>query len=102
VRRSFVATVLLRARWPWWLLPDSDEKRRAYYRSAVWHRRKRRVERRARGLCEWHNGGCGRAGRDVHHLTYKRLYAERQTDLVLLCSYHHAAAHGRLERYGWT
>jgi hypothetical protein len=95
VRRSFVATILIGFGWPWWALPDSDEKRRAYYRSGSWARRKRRVWRRAKGLCEW-DGVCRRPGRDVHHLTYVRLYNERMRDLMLLCGWHHGVAHGRL------
>jgi hypothetical protein len=92
-RRSFFAAALIGFGWPWWALPDSDEKRRAYYRSGSWTRRKRRVWRRANGLCE--SRGCDRLGRDVHHLTYVRLYNERPGDLVLLCGWHHAVAHGR-------
>ncbi len=95
MRRSFVAAILIELGWPWWALPDSDEKRRAYYRSSRWRRLRWRVWRRGNGLCEW-GGGCDRLGRDCHHLHYRRLYRERTSDLVLLCGLHHALAHGRV------
>lgn len=97
MRRSFVGAALIKLGWPWWALPDSTEKRLAYLRSGTWARRKRRVWRRARGICEWSrwDDACDRPGRDVHHLTYSRLYNERLGDLVLLCGLHHALAHGR-------
>lgn len=34
---------------------------------------------------------------DCHHMTYKRLRAERGSDLVCLCRVHHMKVHGRLK-----
>ena len=62
-----------------------------YLRSPEWQARRRAVWSRAKGRCE----RCGAPGRDVHHLTYERVGAERLDDLRLLCRRCHCLAHRR-------
>lgn len=95
--RDLLATWLIDLGAPWWALPDSNVKRLAYYRSWQWKRKVDQVRDRAGGLCEWcRRAGWVRPGREVHHLTYRRLFFERLSDLVLLCRYHHAWVHRRV------
>lgn len=91
-RVNLLAVFLHAAGAPWWLLPDGDEKRLAYYRSWRWWGKRCQVWERAAGVCEW----CGAPGHDAHHRSYKRLYSEPLSDLVLLCRRCHLRAHGRL------
>lgn len=96
-RTSLLAAFLHGLGAPWWALPDCDLKRLSYYRSMRWRRKVRLVRRRAHGLCEWcASWGLEVPGRDCHHRTYKRLYHERLSDLVLLCWRHHARRHGHV------
>lgn len=70
---------------------------RAYYQTAHWRAFTKRVRKKT---CQ----ECGKApskrgkGLQVHHLTYRRLGAERASDVVTLCSFCHRAAHGLPKR----
>jgi hypothetical protein len=70
--------------------PLEGEAYRRYLRSDAWAARRERALRRAGGRC----GRCG-AGvpAEVHHLTYERLGAERDGDLIALCAPCHRDAH---------
>lgn len=68
---------------------------REYLRSEHWRALRQRMLLRAGGICQ----RCARSSRhygflDVHHLDYRRLGAEREADLVVLCRECHAAEHG--------
>lgn len=75
----------------WRFMPDGTAKRIAYMHSSAWEKQRRRVWLRSQGWCE---NRCGRPGRQVHHLTYARLYHERLSDLRHLCGKCHQLAHG--------
>ena len=68
-----------------------EEVYRAYIRSADWRRVRDRYWRSGLPkVCQ----GCGAIeGLHLHHRTYKRLGAERLTDLVPLCESCHAEVH---------
>ena len=73
-------------------MPDGQAKRLAYMRSRAWARKRAEVRRRSGGRCE----RCHRRrAREVHHLTYARLYHEPLGDLIHLCRPCHVAAHKR-------
>lgn len=62
----------------------------AYLRTPAWIDRRDRVMVRAEGWCE----GCGlRPATEVHHLTYKHLFAEFLFELVALCEPCHRRVH---------
>ncbi|NBD34380.1 MAG: hypothetical protein GVY30_00090 [Chloroflexi bacterium] len=69
---------------------NTDAYRR-YLRSPRWHVKRLRVLIRDGGRCQM----CGRYGRDVHHLTYKRIFREPLFDLVTLCRECHTTLHGK-------
>ncbi len=70
----------------WWRWYDG------YLHSDEWRAKRRRVLRRAGGICE----RCGRAkAAHVHHLTYARVGRERIEDLVGLCWPCHQAQHAK-------
>lgn len=59
-----------------------------YYLTAHWRALRGRLRKRR---CEY----CGRGGMmSLHHLTYARLGAELDEDMVTLCNACHRAAHG--------
>jgi hypothetical protein len=61
-----------------------------YIHSPWWKRRKQRYYRRHLKKCRV----CGsKVQVQLHHLTYERMYQERDTDLVALCAVHHKQAH---------
>jgi hypothetical protein len=62
-----------------------------YLNTVQWKRRKAKVERRDRGRCRC----CGNLAvfREVHHLTYARLFCEPTSDLLLLCESCHLKIH---------
>jgi hypothetical protein len=63
----------------------------AYLRSEAWAARRAAVLERAGGTCE----RCAAAPTaEVHHLTYERLGAEREDDLIALCSACHRGRQG--------
>lgn len=69
----------------WW------EKYESHMRSEKWQDLRRRVLKRAGGICE----GCGeRKAVQVHHLTYERLGDEMLFDLVAVCLACHEKIHG--------
>lgn len=75
-------------------LPE-DERYSMYLCSREWGVRREAVKRRAGGTCE----RCGSAPMShVHHLTYKRRYAEPLEDLLGVCEPCHAYVHGRSDR----
>ena len=67
-----------------------------YMRSAAWHRRRNRAIKRAETRCEYVDSQGKRCWIHsclmVHHLTYVRFGHEKQADLQVLCSDHHAVA----------
>lgn len=61
-----------------------------YLASDVWRRRRDKVMERDGGQCQ----GClSRPASDVHHLTYRHLYAEFAFELVSLCRACHERVH---------
>ena len=76
--------------WHWWEV-DSTSKRLRYYQSPEWFALRMEVRARSGGWCEQ----CGWPAQQCHHLTYRRLYHERLTDLKDLCRECHQRAHGR-------
>lgn len=61
-----------------------------YLRSPVWKRRRDKVIARAAGVCE----GCLSAPAvDVHHLTYRHVFAEFAFELIALCRECHSRIH---------
>lgn len=80
-----------RRRATWW------ERYNAYLASPAWAEKRRRVFKRARGVCE----GCGEArATQVHHLTYRRVFNELLFDLVAVCGPCHQRAHPHKELRG--
>lgn len=76
----------------WRTITDEREKYQAYLCSAEWGVLRAAVHERAGGVCE----RCKRAAIDaVHHLTYKRKYAELLTDLQGICNPCHEFTHGK-------
>lgn len=69
-----------------------------YLASAQWKARRADIMAR-RPECE----RCGRSRYEttlyVHHLNYKRLGSERDSDLAVLCREHHLLAHGREDQH---
>jgi hypothetical protein len=63
---------------------------RRYLQSERWAARRGRILLRAGDRCERCGGG---APAEVHHLTYDRLGAERDGDLIALCAPCHRGAH---------
>lgn len=61
----------------------------AYLSSRTWQRRSRAVLRRAHGRC----AACGGRAEHAHHVTYKRVGAERDGDVVALCEECHRKKH---------
>ncbi len=62
-----------------------------YLKSAHWRETSRRIRERDGHTCQ----DCGGAGSHVHHLTYRRLWHERDSDLVTLCPECHGRRHGK-------
>ena len=65
-----------------------------YLRTAEWRARRGAVMLRDGGLCVM----CGSPARDVHHLTYVRIYREFQSDLVAVCRACHDQIHNKRGR----
>lgn len=71
---------------------------KAYLRSAHWDIVRRRALLRAGNQCK----GCESTHiLDVHHLSYKRLWREKESDVIVLCRDCHALIHN-LPRVGWS
>jgi len=64
--------------------------RDVYLKSSHWRETSRRIRERDGYTCQ----DCGGAGSHVHHLTYSRLWHERDGDLVTLCPECHGKRHG--------
>lgn len=76
--------------WRWVAGPRPRHSREytAYMRSPEWQVRRARVLRLAGYKCQdcgLDRSRSGGRGLQVHHLTYERLFHERDTDLVALC-----------------
>lgn len=74
-----------------------SELYRAHLASAEWRATCRRIHARAGYRCErrvWWLWRCSRRSVQVHHLTYRRLGKERDTDLQAVC----LACHPRADR----
>lgn len=68
-------------------MPNGKKKYQAYLQSQDWELKREEIYDRSCGVCE----RCYRyLGKEVHHLTYARLYNERLEDLQHLCSDCHA------------
>jgi len=64
---------------------------RSHLNSPEWKRMRAKVLKRSNGLCE----GCLEApAAEVHHLTYRNLFAELAFQLVALCRDCHEQVHG--------
>lgn len=73
-----------------------QEKYRKYLSSPEWRRRKRKRLAQAGSRCEFELAGkrCPRRRYlMVHHSTYVRLGHERDSDLDVLCAFHHYLEH---------
>ena len=76
----------------WRDIQDDREKYQAYLCSREWAEKREAVKERAGGKCE----RCTVLPIDaVHHLTYKRKYAERLEDLSAICTPCHEFTHGK-------
>lgn len=61
-------------------------KYKRYLRSGKWFNKRKKMFSLVGKKCEM----CGGRYRvQVHHMTYKRLYNERSSDLLVVCKYHH-------------
>lgn len=70
--------------------PKSKNKYKSYLRSKKWKAKKAAIFNERGKKCE----DCGyEKGLHIHHLTYKRIYKERLSDLKILCSECHKKAH---------
>ena len=79
----------------WQDMTEGKEKYAAYLCSREWSVLKESVKHRSRGVCE----RCTVNPMDhVHHLTYKRKYAERLEDLQACCKQCHEFIHAKSER----
>lgn len=68
-----------------------DAKYQAYLDSKKWKAKRRKVLQRAGYKCE----RCGkRQARQIHHLTYERIFHERTSDLLAVCGLCHMELHG--------
>jgi len=74
----------------WRLMPDSRERRQAYYCSTEWESLRQQVIERSFGYCELCKSEPIYL---VHHLTYARLYKEHLDDLQGLCEKCHQRVH---------
>jgi len=64
---------------------------RAHIASRRWNEIRQRILARCNGLCE----SCGKMRPlQIHHLNYKRVGFERDSDLAALCGFCHAEEHG--------
>ena len=86
----------------WRDIQDDREKYQAYLCSREWAEKREAVKERAGGKCE----RCTVLPIDaVHHLTYKRKYAERLEDLSAICTPCHEFTHGKSDfdplQYRW-
>lgn len=71
---------------------DRRQRYHAYLHSAGWFARSAPVRWRSGGRCE----RCRRwRAREVHHLTYRRIFRELPEDLIHLCVGCHERMHGR-------
>lgn len=66
-----------------------------YLNSNFWRWRREAYIKWVGFHCEatWNNKKCTNPGTQIHHLTYKNLYNERNEDLMLLCRRCHERAH---------
>jgi len=67
----------------------------SYIRSGKWHEIRRAVLKRDKGVCQ----DCGKPAKQVHHLTYDRIFRENMEDLISLCGECHAKRHGKIKDY---
>lgn len=73
------------------VLPRRMWYRRFYLASRHWKQFSKAIRAERGCRCQ----SCGRAGYDVHHLTYKRLWRELARDVALLCRRCHGMEHER-------
>jgi hypothetical protein len=79
----------------WQDMPEGKEKYSAYLCGREWAVLKEQVKSRSGGMCE----RCNVNPMDhVHHLTYKRKYAESLTDLQACCKQCHEFIHAKSDR----
>jgi len=75
----------------WW------EKYRIYLKSSKWEKKRQKVLKRDKHRCRhrgWIFFRCKETKNlQVHHITYKRVFSERLSDLIVLCDYHHKVVH---------
>ncbi len=78
--------------------PPKNKKRvftsyREYILSNQWKRKRRRILKRAKGICE----KCKvMKAKHVHHKHYRTLYNEKDKDLIALCGVCHATIHNKM------
>ena len=75
---------------------DQRQEKQVYMRSDTWNKLRKSVLKRDNYSCQ----GCNieDVSLEVHHITYKRLYKERKSDLVSLCRNCHQEIHAK---YGY-
>jgi len=76
----------------WKNITDRKKKYKAYIISAEWAKIRADIIILRGGKCEL----CGKNGKQVHHITYERLFDEEPDDLILLCNRCHMGEHGKL------
>lgn len=63
--------------------------REVYLKSEDWKAKRDSIIERDLGVCR----SCGDKAKDVHHITYIRVYKERKNDLISLCRICHTETH---------
>ena len=64
-----------------------------YLKSKIWKRKRARILKRSKGICELCHT---RRAYQVHHKTYKRIFHEKDTDLIAVCGICHLDKHNLL------
>lgn len=60
-----------------------------YLKSDEWKEKRKRILERDQGNCRC----CGQKANDIHHITYARVYREKDTDLIAVCRNCHEKIH---------
>jgi len=66
-----------------------------YLQGWKWQFKREQIKKRSGGLCERCHTN---PARDVHHLTYRRIYKEKPSDLLHVCKLCHTYLHPGKQR----